>query len=200
MDYTDPTGEILNILGGAAIGGVLGGISGFVDSAISQVTSGQKFNLRKAAGAAANGAVVGAARGALTGSGAGIPLAFAADFAAGTLGSALEQYISEGKVSARKSITRGLTNAASNAFYGTGKLGSLGEAFLRGAGAGAATSGINYISDAIGSRQSVSAGSKAGIGVMDGLNAPIYGMLRNPRNGCGSESNICIWKTRRYLF
>ena len=131
----------------------------------------------------------GAVRGALAASETKIPLAFAEDFAARTLGSALEQYISEGKVSARKSITRGLTNAASKAFYGTGKLGSLGEACLRGAGAGAATSGINYISDAIGSRQSVSAGSKADItGVMAGLNAPIYGMLRNPRNGCGSES------------
>ena len=60
VDYTDPTGEILNILGGAAIGGVLGGVSGFIDSAISQVTSGQKFNLRKVAGVAANSAVVGA--------------------------------------------------------------------------------------------------------------------------------------------
>ena len=189
VDYTDPTGEILNILGSAAIGGLLGGVSGFVDSAISQVTSGQRFDLRRAAGAAANGAVVGAARGALAGTGVGIPLAFATDFAAGTLGSALEQYISEGKVSARKSVTRGLTNAASNMFYGTGKMGSIGEAFGRGFGAGAATSGINYISDAIGSRQSQKSRSKAGMaGVTDGLNAPVYGMFRNPRNNCGSES------------
>ncbi len=64
------------------------------------------------------------ARGALAGTEVGIPLAFATDFAAGTLGSALEQRISEGKVSARKSVTRGLTNAASNMFYGTGKMGS----------------------------------------------------------------------------
>lgn len=47
VDYTDPTGESLNILGGVAIGGLLGGVSGFVDSAISQVTGGQKFNLRR---------------------------------------------------------------------------------------------------------------------------------------------------------
>ena len=39
-------------------------------------------------------------------------------------------------------------NAASNMFYGTGKMGSIKEAFGRGFGAGAATSGINYISDA----------------------------------------------------
>ena len=189
VDYTDPTGEILNILGSAAIGGLLGGVSGFVDSAISQVTSGQRFDLRRAAGAAANGAVVGAARGALAGTGVGIPLAFATDFAAGTLGSALEQYISEGKVSARKSVTRGLTNAASNMFYGTGKMGSIKEAFGRGFGAGAATSGINYISDAIGSRQGQPSRSKAGMArVTDGLNAPVYGMFRNPRNNCGSES------------
>ncbi len=118
VDYTDPTGEILNILGSAAIGGLLGGVSGFVDSAISQVTSGQRFDLRRAAGAAANGAVVGAARGALAGTGVGIPLAFATDFAAGTLGSALEQRISEGKVRAGKNVTSGLTNAAGNMFYG----------------------------------------------------------------------------------
>jgi len=68
--------------------------------------------------AAANGAIVSGARGALAGTGVGIPLAFATDFAAGTLGNALEQRISEGKVSAGKSVTRGLTNAAGNMFYG----------------------------------------------------------------------------------
>ena len=106
---------------------------------------------------------MGAARGALAGTGVGISLAFATDFAAGTLGSALEQCISEGKVSARKSVTRGLTNAASNMFYGTGKMGS--------------------------SRQGQPSRSKAGMaGVTDGLNAPVYGMFRNPRNNCGSEN------------
>ena len=189
VDYTDPTGEIPSIVVSALIGGAIGAVSGFVDSAISQVTGGQKFNLNGALGAAANGAVVGVARGALAGTGVGIPLAFATDFAAGTLGSALEQCISEGKVSARKSVTRGLTNAASNMFYGTGTMKSIKEAFGRGFGAGAATSGINYISDAIGSRQSQKSRSKAGMaGVMDGLNAPVYGMFRNPRNNCGSEN------------
>lgn len=193
VDYTDPTGEILNVVASMAFGGLLEGVAGFVDSAISQVTSGQKFSLRKAAGAFVNGAVVGTVRGGLISTGVGIPLAFAADFAAGTLGSTLEQYISEGKVSTRKSITRGLTNAAGNLIYGTGKPGSLGEAFLRGFGAGASTSGINYISDALGSSQGASSGTNAGMsgamaGAMAGLNAPIYGMFRNPRNGCGSES------------
>ena len=189
VDYTDPTGEIPSIVVSALIGGAIGAVSGFVDSAISQVTGGQKFNLNGALGAAANGAVVGVARGALAGTGVGIPLAFATDFAAGTLGSALEQCISEGKVSAKKSVTRGLTNATSNMFYGTGRMKSIKEAFGRGFGAGAATSGINYISDAIGSRQGQKSRSKAGMaGVTDGLNAPVYGMFRNPRNNCGSES------------
>ena len=189
VDYTDPTGEIPSIVVSALIGGAIGAVSGFVDSAISQVTGGQKFNLNGALGAAANGAVVGVARGALAGTGVGIPLAFATDFAAGTLGSALEQCISEGKVSARKSVTRGLTNAASNMFYGTGTMKSIKEAFGRGFGAGAATSGINYISDAIGSRQGQPSRSKAGMArVTDGLNAPVYGMFRNPRNNCGSEN------------
>ncbi len=129
------------------------------------------------------------ARGALAGTGVRISLAFATYFAAGTLGNALEQRISEGKVSAGKSVTRGLTNAASNMFYGTGKMKSIKEAFGRGFGAGAATSGINYISDAIGSRQGQPSRSKAGMaGVTDGLNAPVYGMFRNPRNNCGSEN------------
>ncbi len=181
--------EIPSIVVSALIGGAIGVVSGFVDFAISQVTGGQKFNLNGALGAAANGAVVGVARGALAGTGVGIPLAFATDFAAGTLGSALEQCISEGKVSARKSVTRGLTNAASNMFYGTGTMKSIKEAFGRGFGAGAATSGINYISDAIGSRQGQPSRSKAGMaGVTDGLNAPVYGMFPNPRNNCGSES------------
>ena len=54
-------------------------------------------------------------------------------------------------------------NAASNMFYGTGKMGSIKEAFGSGFGAGAATSGINYICDAIGSRQSQPSESKAGM-------------------------------------
>ncbi len=85
-------------------------------------------------------------------SGAGIPVALASNFLAGAAGSAAEQYISEGKVDARKSITSGLTNAVSNAIYGTRPLKSVGGAFLRGAGAGAATAGINYISDLIGQK------------------------------------------------
>lgn len=130
---------------------------------------------------------MGAVRGALADSETKIPLAFAADFAARTLGSALEQYISEGKVSARKSIIRGLTNMASNTFYGTGKLGSLREAFLRGAGAGATSSGINYIFDALDRSQLARSGQFKGtaIGMSTG---PVYGGFRNPRNGCGSVS------------
>ena len=94
--------------------------------------------------------ITGAVQGGLVASGAGIPVALASNFLAGAAGSAEEQYISEGKVDARKSITSVLTNAVSNAIYGTQPLKSVGGAFLRGAGAGAAIAGNNYISDLTG--------------------------------------------------
>ena len=57
-----------------------------------------------------------------------MPLAMLADFTAGTAGSALEQWISEGEVSARKSITSGLTNAVSGAIYGNNPMKSFKQA------------------------------------------------------------------------
>ena len=146
VDYADPTGEVLNIIGGTVQGG-------------------------------------------LVASGAGIPMALASNFLAGTAGSAAEQYISEGKVDARKCITRGLTNAVCNAMYGTRPLGSVGEAFLRGAGAGAATAGINYISDLIGQKpgwKGIGAGPLTGLA--GGLILPYVGAMWDPRSGCGSVS------------
>lgn len=184
VDYVDPTGEVLNIVGGAVVGGFLGAVGGFVSSAISQGMSGGKIDWKKARGAAANGAIVGAAQGAMVGSGVGIPAALAVNFLAGTAGSAAEQYISEGKVDARKSITSGLTNAVSNAIYGTNPLGSVEEAFLRGLGAGAATSAINYISDFIGQEPVITV-HKSGR-ARGALLA--YGLSRDPRRGCGSGS------------
>ena len=108
---------------------------------------------------------------------------------AGTAGSAAEQYISEGKVDTRGSITSGLTSAVSNAIYGTKPLKSVGDVFLRGAGAGAATAGINYISDLIGQKPGWE-GIDAGLltGMAGKLISPYGGALRNPRRGCGSAS------------
>ena len=90
---------------------------------------------------------------------------------------------------ARGSITSGLTNAVSNAIYGTKPLKSVGDAFLRGVGAGAATAGINYISDLIGQKPGWE-GIDAGLltGMAGKLISPYGGALRNPRRGCGSAS------------
>ena len=89
---------------------------------------------------------------------------------------------------ARKSITSGLTNAVSNAIYGTRPLKGVGDALLRGAGAGAATAGIDYISDYM--RQTPGwSGTDAGIlSEMAGKLIPLYGLSRDPRKGCGSFS------------
>ena len=151
VNYNDPTGEIANILVGAGLGGFFGGAAGFLGNAASQLMDGGKFNWRRAAGAAANGAVVGAAKGALVGSGAGVLGAFATDFAAGTVGSALEQGISRGRVDLGESLLSGAGNALSEVLYGTGELKGVKDAFLRGARTGAVMSGLENITDHVGS-------------------------------------------------
>ena len=166
VNYVDPTGEIANILAGAGIGGLFGGAAGFAGGAVSQIGSGRKFDWRKAAGAAANGAVVGAAKGALIGISAGIPLAFATDFAAGTVGNALEQGITTGRVDLRESLISGAGNAVSELLYGTGKLTSAKDAFIRGAKTGAAMSGLQNLEEAFGLR----------------------GAGRDPKGTCGSPN------------
>ena len=142
VNFVDPTGEIANILGGALTGGVVGGVFGFTGSAVSQVMSGKDFDTRRALGAGVNGAVVGAVRGAVIASGAGAFAGAGADFAAGMIGNALEQYIAGDNVDFGRTVTSGLSNAASGLAYGTGRIGSIGEAFRRGFGSGAARSGI----------------------------------------------------------
>ncbi len=153
VDYVDPTGEVANILIGGLLGGAVGGVSGFAGSAVSQLLGGEKFDLKKALGSAAHGAVTGAVRGALVGSGAPVGIALAADFLAGTVGSTLEQKIGTGNADLRRSITGGLTNAVGGAIYGNSPLKNAGQALLRGGAAGAASSGINYLSDSLDTRK-----------------------------------------------
>ena len=150
VNYTDPTGEIANILGGALTGGVVGGVFGFAGSAVSQVMSGNGVDMRRALGAGVNGAVVGAVRGAVIASGAGALAGAGADFAAGMIGSALEQYIAGDNVDFGRTVTSGLSNAASGLAYGTGRIGSAREAFKRGFKSGAARSGIEYLYETLG--------------------------------------------------
>lgn len=186
VNYVDPTGEIANVLAGGIIGGLTGGAFGLVGSAISQVASGEGFDARKAMGAAANGIITGAMRGALVGSGAGIPLALASDFTAGVVGNALEQKISRGNVDLRESLINGLTNAISGAFYGNAPLKNAKDAFLRGAGAGAATAAINNLAETWGLRnrsmEDYTGNSGGGRGRYV---ASPYTVQRNPGSICG---------------
>ena len=94
--------------------------------------------------------VTGAVKGALIGSGVGIPVAFGADFAAGAAGSLLEQAISGERVNAGRGILGGLSNAVSGAIFGNVPFKNAGQAFGKGALAGAATSGLGYLSDLAG--------------------------------------------------
>lgn len=158
----------------------MGGTFGFAGSAISQIVGGQGFSVREALGAGASGMVVGAVRGALIGSGAGLPVALVSDFTAGTVGSALEQFITGGEADAGKSIAGGLTNAVSGAIYGNNPLGSLKEAFIKGAKAGAATSGINYLSEVFGGQD-----EERRSGTLRGsLGLVPFGRANDPRHGC----------------
>ena len=150
VNYTDPTGEIANILGGALTGGVIGGVFGFAGSAVSQLMSGKGIDMRRALGAGVNGAVVGAVRGAVIASGAGAFAGAGADFAAGMIGSALEQNIAGEEFDFGRTVVSGLSNAASGLAYGTGRIGSAREAFGRGFKSGAARSGIEYLYETLG--------------------------------------------------
>ena len=204
VNYTDPTGEIFNILAGggagAIAGAVVGGVFGFGGSALSQILSGEDFNAREAFGAAANGAIVGGVRGALIGSGVGAGAALAADFGAGTLGSAAEQLIVNGRVSAKESLKDGLINAVTGRIYGNSKIESLGEALGRGAAAGGVTSGINYLSDAFTPRPGRLGGSTlnglAGMMLMGAGSA--FG--RDPRRGCGTGNRDVDWIGERMAY
>ena len=200
VNYTDPTGEIPSIVIGGGIGALVGGVFGFGGSALSQIWGGEDFIFRKAFGAAANGAIVGGVRGALIGSGVGAGAALAADFGAGTLGSAAEQLIVNGRVSAKESLKDGLINAVTGRIYGNSKIESLGEALGRGAAAGGVTSGINYLSDAFTPRPGRLGGSTlnglAGMMLMGAGSA--FG--RDPRRGCGTGNRDVDWIGERMVY
>ena len=180
VNYTDPTGEIANILAGGGIGLAVGGTFGFINSAVTQLVRGEGIDFRKAKGAAINGAIVGAVKGAMTGSGVGLPLALAANFTAGTVGSALEQWFGEGDVSVIKSIADGLINVGNDVIYGNDSLWSLKEAAVKGAKSGAFTSGIKYFEHIL-SPQFRAAGIP-GIQYQGGAGGLL--IPRDPKRGC----------------
>ena len=139
----------------------------------------------EALGSGVKGAITGATQAGLLASGAGLPTALFANALAGTAGSAAEQYIGGGRIDPEKSILGGLSNAVSNAIYGTDPLGSGKEAFLRGMGDGAANAALNYLFDTTGNKGVSGAGALPGIA--GALFSP-YEALRDPRRKCGSAS------------
>ena len=200
VNYTDPTGEVANIIAGGVIGAVTGGIFGFGGSALSQIFSGEDFSFKKALGAGANGAIVGGVHGALIGSGVGIGVSLAADFGAGALGSTAEQLIGTGRASAKESIKSGLINAVTGRIYGNGELKSVGEALLRGAAAGGATSGINYLSDALTPRPGrLGRSNISGLAGMM-LAGATSAVGRDPRRGCETGVRDNDWVGTRMAY
>ena len=185
MDYTDPTGEIAHIAWAAGLGGIFGFGGGFLESAFSQTMDGGDIDWMEALGSGVKGAITGATQAGLLASGAGFPTALFANALAGTAGSAAEQYIGGGRIDPEKSILGGLSNAVSNAIYGTDPLGSGKEAFLRGMGDGAANAALSYLFDTTGNKGVSRAGALPGLA--GALFSP-YEALRDPRRGCGSIS------------
>ena len=184
-NYTDPTGEVANILAGGIVGGTIGFAWGFAGSALSQRMSGRRVDWRRAAGAGINGAVIGAVRGAMTASGVGAAAAFAGNFAAGTAGSALEQWIGPGNVSARRSVAGGLINASSSLWYGNKGFKNAGQALSRGFGAGATRSGIEYLAETLGRPSGTGERNSLRNRYERGYGSSASGN-RDPRRGCGS--------------
>lgn len=151
------------------------GVVEFVTSATSQYLREGKVDWGKTAGSALNKALIGGTKAVLLDSGVSKGLAFAAEFVTGTVGSAIEQGMSTGRVSWRKSLKAGLINATVGRIYGDQPLKNLGNAFIRGGSAGAAESGINYLFDTLGKGKPRKNG-RSGI-------SP-YGQTRDPRSGC----------------
>ncbi len=180
VDYVDPTGEIAHIAVAGILGGITGGVFGFVGSAASQLLSGEKVDLKRAAGSAVNGMVTGAVRGALIGSGTPAGIALAADFLAGTVGSALEQKIGTGDASLGRSITGGLANAAGGAVYGNAPLKNAGQAFRRGGLSGAAISGLDYLSGSLEAQKA----RKDALSCMTQGGASSYARQSDPKGLC----------------
>ncbi len=194
VDYVDPTGEI-GILGrtviGGALGAVIGGAGGFISSAVSQKLGGGKVDWKKAKGEAIKGAITGAVQGGMVASGVKIPKAAAnaANFLAGTIGSAAEQKIARGRVSAGRSILGGIANMAGNSKYGTGKLDDWKDAAVRGMKAGGLNAGLGYLADVVDPAPRLDAAGAAGFaaGIAGSFLQP-FGMAHDPRRGCGSLS------------
>ncbi|MCM1056092.1 MAG: DUF6531 domain-containing protein [Firmicutes bacterium] len=190
VNYEDATGEFLHglvVFGGAFATSFL---FNFGESVVSQLMDGGEINWRQALGKGVNGGLTGGTRMALVSSGVGIPLVLASDFVTGTVGEALEQWITTGEINPRKSITSGLTNAVGGLIYGNDPLKSGGSSFLRGTGSGMAISGINYISDALGSmwQKDTNTGRDMGIAgaIALGVLSP-YTYGKDPGSGCGSS-------------
>ncbi len=191
VNYEDADGELLHFLAPFAVGAVSHFVFHFAGSVVSQLMDGHGVNWRQALGEGVNGGITGGVRMAAVSSGAGLSLMAGLDFVAGTLGDAAERWITDGEFNPRKSITSGLANAAGGRIYGNDPLKSAGSAFLRGFGSGAATSGINYISEFLGGMGQTGAGAYSGMPGMAG--ALVSGALspytngRDPRSGCDSS-------------
>ena len=188
VNHEDADGECLQAIAGFFSGAVLSFIFGFGGSVVSQLMDGHGVNWRQALGRGVNDGITGGIKMAAITSGVGLPMAVGLDFVAGTLGDAAERWITDDEFNPRKSITSGLTNAAGGIIYGNAPLKSAGSAFLRGLGSGAATSGINYISEALGSMGQTGAGAYPGMSgaIVSGALLP-YTNGRDPRSGCGSS-------------
>ena len=115
----------------------------------------------------------------------------AEDFGAGTLGSAAEQLIVNGRVSAKESLKDGLINAVTGRIYGNDKIRSLGEALGRGAAAGGVSSGLNYLSDAFTPRPGRL--GRSGLNGLAGMMLMGAGSAfrRDPRRGSGMGEPGC---------
>ncbi len=145
--------------------------------------SGRRVDWRRAAGAGINGAVIGAVRGAMTASGVGAAAAFAGNFAAGTAGSALEQWIGTGNVSARRSVAGGLINAVNNAVYKDYVFKSGTQALKKGFLAGGARAGIEYLSETLGKPSKYDRNRRS-------ARRSYMPESRDPRMSCGREDPL----------
>ena len=189
VNYVDPSGKFLVSHALKSIGaGVFDGLCDFGQSLWNQYQNGEDIDLLEAAGCGLKGFAQGTAEEFLLGSKTKRWVTAVVDFGAGTIGSLAEQIISGDGIDIGDALYDGVMNTVEGLVFGKQSVKGLGDAIKRGAKAGAATSIVDNIHNAVTGGSGTGAG--AGFGMLGlGINSGLSQMQsRDPKTACGSTN------------
>lgn len=198
VNLVDPDGKfVINHLARSFGAGVFDGLCDFGESVWNQYQNGEDIDWLEALGSGARGFVKGTAEEFFLGGKTKRWVTAVVDFGAGTLGSLAAQLISGEEIDFGDALYDGLLNTVEGQAFGKQSVKGIGDAWKRGARAGAATSVVDKIHGALFQGKS---GSGAGVAA-GGLGAVINQVVpqisqRDPRTVCGSQNPLSInWNT-----